>query len=101
MAKKEKEYEINSLERLLNVANVENFERLTIDFLSWLHHYVSVIDSMRTKHPELCKDKVNTEIMGSKFIWTDDGIVGLTSASIINTKTGEKTTTNFKKRKKI
>jgi len=86
---KEKKYEIDTFEKLLNVVNKENFDRFTIDLLQWIHYYIQVIDGTKNKYPEVCKDKTNWEIAKGKFIWIDDGKNEMKSVKVTNTKTGE------------
>ena len=95
---KHKKYEIDTLDKLVNAANRENIERLSIDFLLWLNYVVNFIDEVRKQHPEL-KDKQNTEIINEcMFKWTDDGKNDINGVEIKNKKTGEVTYVNLKKR---
>lgn len=82
-------YEIDSLERLINVANEENFERLIVDFSFWLAYTINLAEKMRKSNPEKHKDKLTTEMFDSKFIWTDDGVSGVTSVKLTNKSTGQ------------
>ena len=92
-----KRYEIDTFEKLVNVANMENIERLTIDFLSWLTYTTQIIDNARKTHPTVCKGKTYWEIIQSTFIWIDDGKNGLENVIIKNRNTGEQKTINLKK----
>jgi len=90
-----KTYEIDSLEKLVNVVNKENFKRLSIDFINWLAFVSFQYEELRASNPELCEGKTNSEIGKSTFIWTDDGKEGITSAQFTNEQTGEKQTIEF------
>lgn len=85
--KNPKEYEIETLEQLVNIVTPENFERLTIDFLSWLN-YVN-LSFAKIKEKENLKDKLNSEIATVKFVWVDDGKNKIKGVKIKNTTTGE------------
>ena len=90
-----KQYEIDTFEKLINVVNIENFDRFSLDFLQWLHYYVNVYDSIRKNHPEAVAGKTNWEIAQSKFVWIDDGKNDIKGVKVTNTNTGE--TKYFKK----
>lgn len=98
MAKKikPKEYNIDSLEKLVNVANKENIERISIDLLLWLNHLVEVFYKIRKDMPEETKGKTNSEIAKVSFKWIDDGSNGLREAILENSETGEETKIKFK-----
>lgn len=85
--KKPKEYEIETLEQLVNIVTPENFERLSIDFLSWLN-FVN-LSFAKIKEKENLKDKLNSEIATCKFVWIDDGKNKIKGIKIKNTTTGE------------
>jgi hypothetical protein len=87
---KHKKYEIETLEQFLDIVTDENFERLTIDFVHWLSYNKAVFDKVRNAHPEETKDKLNSQIAKTKFVWVDDGKTGITSITLINETTGEK-----------
>lgn len=91
-----KTYKIKTLNQLLNLANPENIERLSIDFALYLGYYVSVIEEFKKNHPEF-KNKTNTKIIKSHFNWVDDGKNDLLGVDLTNTNTGEKTYIDFKK----
>ena len=76
--KKPKRYEIETIQQLVNVSNVENFERLSVDFLLWLNYLNHI--------------KAKQDIEVEKFIWIDDGKNELKKTQITNKKTGEVTT---------
>lgn len=90
-----KTYHIDSWEKLLNVVNSENRDRLFVDLLSFLLYYENSITKIRNGMPEETKDIVNTDIAKAVFEWTDDGIEGLKSVSITDPSTGEVTTRKF------
>lgn len=94
MSKKEtntkpKRYEINSLDKLLNVANKENINRLSIDFLLFLNTHVNQIEAIRKQYPKECEGKTNQEIATGSFIWIDDGKNDLTGVTFKDKDTGE------------
>lgn len=92
--KKPKEYEIETLEQLVNIVTPENFERLSIDFLSWLNFVNQSFAKIKEK--ENLKDMLNSEIATVKFVWVDDGQNKIKGIKIKNTTTGEVTETNTK-----
>lgn len=92
-----KRYEIDTFDKLINVANSENIERLSIDFLIWINSVTKMFDSIREKHPEF-KDRPNSEIAKVAFIWLDDGKNIIKEFHTKNTETGEINT--FKPKKK-
>lgn len=85
---KYKQYHIDTLEKLLNVINEENFDRFCIDLVQWLGVYTEHISKIRKENPEV-KDWKNSEILGSSFIWIDDKKNDLKFIRIENPKTGE------------
>lgn len=89
-----KTYEIETLEQLVNITTTENFERLAMDFLYWLDEANRIFIELK-KDPQY-KDKSNSEIAKVKFVWTDDGEIGLTSIKLTNTTTGEITFKDLK-----
>jgi len=93
MAKKEKpkEYHIDSFNKLVNVANKENIERLSIDLILWLNRLVQVFDKLREELPEETKGKSNSEIADVSFNWIDDGKNNIHQTVIENGLTGEQT----------
>lgn len=71
--KKPKTYEIDTFEKLFNIANKDNIDRLSIDFLLWMNYVVSFIDNIKTKYPEY-KDMPSSKICSDfMFKWIDDG----------------------------
>lgn len=86
---KPKRYEIDTLEKLINTASLENFDRISPDFLLWLHYTLTVIDSIRKKNPKKFKNLSNYKVLKSSFIWVDDGKNELTHFIAKNTDTGE------------
>jgi hypothetical protein len=84
-----KRYEIDSLDKLINLVNSKNFDTLVEDFIVWLHVVNDTINIMREKYPEQTKNKLNTEIFKFSFIWIDDGKSGLNSINFHNIDTGE------------
>ncbi len=96
-----KTYEIDSFEKLLNVATSENFERLSLDLLKWLSLYVAHLEGIRKSHPKETEGKMNWELIEADFQWIDDGKNDLKYAEIIDKRTGEKTQLKIKKAKGI
>lgn len=82
-----KKYEIESLEQLQNLVTEENFERLMLDFSSWLKIYSMYVEQTRKEHPEETKGKTNTEISKAVFIWIDDGKHEILEATVTNANT--------------
>lgn len=89
MAKTHKKYEIDTFEKLINVATSENFELLSVDLLQWLNFTISTIESIRKNNPKETEGKLNWEITKSTFIWVDDGKNDFKGATIKNENTGE------------
>lgn len=95
---KPKRYEIDSFEKLINVASTENFDFFAQDLLLWLHYSIKAIEKLRVDSPEFCKGKTNWQIVNIKFIWIDDQKTGLTTFSVKDKNTG--LVTQFKANKK-
>jgi len=68
--KKYKEYQINTIEDFVNIANEKNIHMLTADFYNMVLQWIKI----RKKHPEL-KFK--------SFKWIDDGKVELSNVEIL------------------
>jgi len=83
-----KQYEIDSLEKLINVANKKNVERLGMDFFGWLLYVTEAIENYREHHPEV-KDKLNSEIFQASFNWIDDNEPIIKGMEIENKDNGE------------
>lgn len=71
--KKPKTYEIHSLEDILDTITSDNFEKFLIDMAQGLGHYITAIEEIRNKHPEMCEGKKNSEMMKFGYTWIDDG----------------------------
>jgi len=87
---KEKRYEIETIEQLVNLSNVENYERLGIDFLLWLNYVNQTFDKYKKDNPNSKLPIVN------KFIWIDDGKNEIKHVELRNTTNGEVTTHEVK-----
>jgi len=74
---KGKTFDINSFERLVEVADSENIDRLSKDLFLWL----SIVVRMKEKFPELKQ-------MG--FVWTDDGKMDIKNLELTDKNTGER-----------
>jgi hypothetical protein len=97
--KKPKQYEIDTLEKLMNTASFENLERLSSDFVLWIHFNLSVIEEIRKENPKATKGKPNTELFQSNFVWIDDGKNELKFVRFQDSSTGEIKEVEIKKRK--
>ena len=95
----EKKFVIDSFEKLLNVINGENIDRLSIDFLNWLNVYQQYVAELRKKYPKQTKGKLNWDICKSSFNWIDDGKNEIKFIEHHNQKTGEVTFFDLKKKK--
>lgn len=95
MSKKPKQYEIETMEQLINIVTPENFDRISIDFILWLN-YISE-SFAKIKENEEYKNTPNSELAKCKFVWIDDGKHELKKAKIVNTTTGEITNIKYKK----
>ncbi len=87
---KPKQYEIDSLERLVNLASKGNIDRLSIDLLVWLNYIVEAMSKAREGMPEY-KDRTNWDLFRPTFTWVDDGINNINHVKITNSDTGEVT----------
>jgi hypothetical protein len=92
-----KQYEIDSFEKLCNVVNNENVDRLAVDLAQWLLVYANTVESIRESYPELTKDKLNTQIAKGAFVWVDDGKNDLLGVQVTNEATGEVTKIDYTK----
>ncbi len=95
MAKKPKQYEIDSFEKLINIINEDNFENLSTDLVHWLAIATAHYKTMRDQYPDQCKGKTNWEIAKAYFTWIDDG-KHEHEIKITNPQTGEVTKSKFK-----
>jgi hypothetical protein len=95
MAKKPKEYHIDSFEKICNLVNEENVIRLARDFQLWLLSYQGFIDIFRKDHPEETRGLTNSQIAKGVFIWIDDGKNDLKGVELTSKETGEKTSIKF------
>jgi len=87
---KPKQYHIDTFEKLVNVINSENIDKISIDFLIWLNYITKVIDKTRKEMPQFA-DKTNWELLEPTFIWIDDGENKIDHVRITNKDTGEVT----------
>lgn len=94
---KAKKHTIKTLKDLQDVITLENSKRLLIDFSSYLLMYSEMVDKIRLTMPEETKGKTNSELCESHFIWTDDGIEGVTSIQLKEKETGKVTEIKMKK----
>jgi hypothetical protein len=93
---KNKTYEIETIEQLINISTTENFENLGTDFLLWLNHINHTFAELRKDNPKY-ENMSNSEIAKVKFVWTDDGKQGLTGVKLTNITNGEVTNIKLKK----
>lgn len=84
---KNKKYEIDTLEQLVNITTPENFERLSVDFLLWLSYVNNIFAEL--KKQTNYKGKLSSEIAKTKFVWIDDGKNEVKSIIFKNTTTGK------------
>ena len=84
-----KTYNIDSFEKLMNVLNDENFQRLSIDFVSWMATYLGHVNHIKKEYPKQTEGKDNWEITSSQFVWIDDGKNDLKSIELKDKSTGE------------
>lgn len=68
-----KEYKIETLNDLIDVATPENVDALIKDLSSWLRKNVEIFDEFRKEYPEKTKGLKNSELAKVSFIWVDDG----------------------------
>lgn len=87
---KPKRYEIETIEQLINISTVENYERLGIDFLLWLNYVNQTFAKYKKNNPNVELPKVD------KFIWIDDGKNEIKHVELRNTTNGEVTTHEVK-----
>lgn len=84
-----KKYDIDTFEKLVNIVNDENIERLSIDFCMWLHYANNFIKESRKKNHKLYKGKQNWDVYKQTFIWIDDGEHHLNEIVVKDENTGE------------
>lgn len=89
-----KKYHIDSFEKLCNVVNNENIERILPDLAQWLVLYADALNNLRIDQPKLCKDKTNWQLAKGAFIWHDDGKNDFKGITLHNESTGEITNIN-------
>lgn len=92
---KPKQYDIETLEQILNVVNDENIETLVNDFAKWLIFYHETIKQVRKDNPKGTEGKRNFDILQCSFLWTDDGETKLSGCIMKDSKTGETNKTDF------
>ena len=92
---KPKEYNVETIEDLLDLVNDDSLNTLPIDIANWLFSYNVHIKSIKKQIPEL-KNKKNTEILKGSFTWVDDGNTNLLGVELTNSDTGEVRNIEFK-----
>lgn len=92
MSEQPKKYNIDTLQKLMNVVTSENYERLMADFCLFMAHYIGTVDAIRKEKPDLCEGKLNCEIGEASFTWIDDGETKIKHFTVENKDTGEVTT---------
>lgn len=95
METKGKTFEIKTIDQFLNVVNDDNIELILKDFMLFVMYVNDVVKSVKEKNPEL-KDKLTSELMEIKFVWTDDDKNELMKVITTVKETGEKSTFNLK-----
>lgn len=79
-----KTYNISTISELLDIVNDDNIENLTIDFATWLHAYLGIMNEVKKLNPSQTKGLRNSEIASSSFVWINDGKNDLKSITITN-----------------
>lgn len=82
-------YELDSFEKLVNVANSENYQMLASDLVLWLHYTIKSIEAIRKTNPKKYRNLTNWQIMESVFIWIDDGNNELLQFEVKDKLTGQ------------
>ena len=85
-----KEYEIDSLKKLLNVINEENYDRIIIDLAKFLRIFTLHTKELRDKFPEETKGKTNYQLTKPIFKWIDDNKNEIKECAILDSDTGRK-----------
>lgn len=98
MEKEPKRYEIDSFNKLINVANKDNVERLAIDLAGWLIYVTNIISDIRENHPKETEGKLNSEITEAHFIWIDDNKHEMKGVRVTQSDTGETEYIDFEKK---
>lgn len=93
---KQKQYNIDSFDKLCNAVTVENAERLAIDLAQWIIWYAHAIQQVREKAPKETKNKSNTKIAKASFTWVDDGKNDFLGGVVEDAQTGEILHNSFK-----
>lgn len=88
-------YDITTIEQILNVVNDKNIDVLLNDFAKYLVVYKGAINAVREAKPLETKNKRNSEIFQSSFLWIDDGVSELTGLMITEKETGKQKYTKF------
>lgn len=86
--KKPKEYNIKTIDQLVDIATKDNIDNLMADLYLWLDYTVKFYGKFKEANPKL-KDKLNSEIAGVDFIWIDDGKNELKESVFIDSSTGK------------
>lgn len=92
-----KKYNIDSLEKLINIGNKQNAQNLLIDFSQWYLCVIDMAEAIRQRHPEEAKKLTNYELLKPSFVWIDDKKHEMKGVKIINENTGEETKITIKK----
>lgn len=83
-----KEYNIKTIEQLVDIATKDNIDNLMADLYLWLDYTVKLYGKFKEANPKE-KDKLNSEIAGVDFIWIDDGKNELKESEFIDSSTGK------------
>lgn len=93
---KGKTFEISTFSEVCNIVNDENIDLLINDFAKWLIYYNELIKRVREENPKETKNIINSKILKSTMIWTDDNKSELTGVSLKTIETGEIFKVDFK-----
>jgi len=89
-------YEIDSLEKLVNLATSESltekeFQQLVTDTALWLAYARMMIAGIRKDNPKKTKGKSATDIADMTFVWINDGKNDLLETKVVDRTTGQVT----------
>jgi len=92
-----KEYIIDNFDKLANIVNEKNAEKLAVDLANMLVMYQKYITLVRNERPKETKGKKNTQIAKLAFTWFDDGKNDVLGLDFVDKKTGEITKIRYEK----
>jgi hypothetical protein len=92
-------YEIDSFQKMLNVANKDNFEDLTNCFFKYMMFHVLMKDECKDLE-DLTLSGFDAYILGNGFIWTDDGETRMDVLRVKDPDTGKITEITYSEKDK-